>query len=206
MKQLNFSMKHILCLSLVCLAICLNACQSNTAENSNYHQVEHGMRGKMNDQERSGVESLKKLMDAGMLAETIEDANNLLAKYPKNVEALNYRGLARARTEDLQGGIKDFDEAIRIDPAFVRPYCNKGLALYKLGDKAGARSHFDQAIKIDPYDAKSYFNRGILNFDETKKGEACVDWRKAKELGYEDRMGYYEKYCEGEGVPITHKK
>lgn len=194
-------------LSIACLLIMLllYACQPQD-KTKNTGQSEKGFRTEMSEQEKIALENLKKMLEKGMLAETIENANNFLARWPKNVDALNYRGLAKARNNDPHNGIKDFDEAIAIDPKFVRSYYNKGLAYYKLGDKTRARTCFDQAITIDPQDAKSYYSRGVLNFDETKKGEACQDWRKAKELGYEDRMDYLAKYCEGLGVPISNQK
>lgn len=199
-------MKPQTLIPLLCFLLTITACQSgNNINPKDIGQAKQGFRSKMNEQEKALVENLKKLLENNMVAETIEDANNILAKYPNNVDALNYRGLAKARSNDIHGGIKDFDEAIRIDSNFVRPYCNKGLALYKLGDKAKARINFDKAIKKDPEDAKSYFNRGILNFEELKKGEACEDWRKAKELGYEDKLDYLNKYCDGKGVPIITK-
>lgn len=193
----------------ILLCLLLYACKPDsqaTSSSSNCGQSTQGLRGHMTEQEKTLIANLKKIMEADLLAEVIEDANNIIAKYPNNVEALNYRGLARARSNDLEGGIKDFDEAIRIDPQFVRPYCNKGLSLYKLGDKLKARTCFDKAIEVDNCDAKSYFNRGLLNFDELKKGEACVDWKKAIELGYDDKLNYYHQYCEGQGVPVTRKK
>ena len=190
------------------LLCCTFACQDagKGANSKNIGQAKQPFRSEMGEQEKALLENIKKLLENNMLAETIEDANNFLAKYPNNVDAINYRGLAKARSNDVHGGIKDFDEAIRIDPSFVRSHYNKGLALYKLRDKVNARVCFNQAILIDPQDAKSYYSRGVLNFEELKRGEACNDWRKAKELGYEDKLDYLGKYCDDNGVPVTRPK
>ena len=46
--------------------------------------------------------------------------------------------------------IKDYNEAIRIDPKYAQAYYNRGLAKKALGDVSGAMGDFGQLHALDP--------------------------------------------------------
>jgi tetratricopeptide (TPR) repeat protein len=54
---------------------------------------------------------------------------------------------------------------------------------------------YDKSIALNPKDALTYYNRGIakLNISETKN--ACIDFKKALELGYKKSEEVIEKFC-----------
>ena len=64
------------------------------------------------------------------------------------------------RTDDLVGTIADYDEAIRLNPAYVDVYNNRGLARKKQGDVDGALADYDQAIRLNPAYVDAYNNPG----------------------------------------------
>jgi tetratricopeptide (TPR) repeat protein len=46
--------------------------------------------------------------------------------------------------------LKDFNEAIRLDPFLVQAYVNRGALYYKLGKLELARADWKQALSLDP--------------------------------------------------------
>ena len=51
---------------------------------------------------------------------------------------------------EFQLALKDCDEAIKIDPTFVKAYIQKGATLVVLKEPAKAMSAYAKAIEIDP--------------------------------------------------------
>ena len=55
---------------------------------------------------------------------------------------------------DVQEGydraIRDFDEAIRLDPKYARAYAERGYAWLAKGNYDQALKDYDQAIRLDP--------------------------------------------------------
>ena len=70
------------------------------------------------------------------------------------------RGMALRAQGDLAGALKDFTEAISLDPNSARAFANHGSALFAQRDFDGAIADFDQAIKLDPNDASAFMKRG----------------------------------------------
>ena len=91
--------------------------------------------------------------------------------------AYNNRALAHAEKGEFGFAVRDYDEALRRDPALGRAYAGRGRAHQALGDQDKAIRDLDEALRLDPEDAPSYRHRGdsyaakheygraILNFD-----------------------------------------
>lgn len=149
----------------------------------------------------------------------------------KNATFYIQRAQSRMAVEDYQGALRDFNEAITLDPNNVQAYVNRGMlnARY-LYNKRSALSDFNKAIELDPKDPSGYYNRGALYKDAQdyasalkdynkvidlnasfagayynratlnyffigNKQDACTDWKKAEELGYNEASEWYSKYC-----------
>ena len=94
----------------------------------------------------------------------------------------NYSWGIAINSVDKAGAIKDYTQAITINPQFAEPYNNRGNAKDDLGDKAGAIKDFTQAITINPQDAKAYSNRGTAKSESGDKAGAIKDLETAKQL------------------------
>ena len=57
------------------------------------------------------------------------------------------RGSAYSNKRDYDGAIKDFDEAIRLDPKYVVAYYNRGNARQNKGDNDRAIADYGEAIR-----------------------------------------------------------
>ena len=93
----------------------------------------------------------------------LSDYNQAVTLYNGNKKtlqsALYGRGLAKARLNDNQGAILDFDSAITLFPSYSEAFTNRGIAKAKLGMFKEAIADLDKAIAIEPKDEKPYFNR-----------------------------------------------
>ncbi|MCC6781059.1 MAG: tetratricopeptide repeat protein [Hyphomicrobiales bacterium] len=96
--------------------------------------------------------------------------------------AYYYRAAAKGQMGDFADAIRDYDESIRIDPAYSGAYTNRGAALNELGEHDRAIRDLDEAIRLDPKDASAYGNRA---FAYDKKGDldrAIRDYDEAVRL------------------------
>ena len=65
-------------------------------------------------------------------------------------EAYYNRGMVYFHFGQRDRAIKDFDEAIRLNPQFATAYYARGFAHQKLGRMARANQDFEEAIRINP--------------------------------------------------------
>ena len=96
------------------------------------------------------VEAGSLLLLAGKFTEAKTIADKILASNPNDVRGRLLLGNATAGLKDLDAGIKEFEEALRLDANQAGIYT--GLASLKAsrGDQAEAERIFNQAIGVDP--------------------------------------------------------
>ena len=70
-----------------------------------------------------------------------------------------------------------------------------GNSYYMLGQLNISIEYYDKAIKLNPNFAKAFYNRGNSNFDLGLNKEACLDWMKAAQLGYESAEDMMIQNC-----------
>ena len=80
-------------------------------------------------------------------------ADSLLAKDPKDVDAMLLRGNALAALRDSAGAVAEIEEAIKIAPANSDALVSLGAAQTQGGEKKQAEASFREAIKLDPSSA-----------------------------------------------------
>lgn len=75
-------------------------------------------------------------------------------------------------------------------------YANRGFAQNKLDNYLNAIQDFNKAIEIDKLNTLAYLNRGIAKemVDDDLNG-ACIDWRKAAELGNKKALKWVNDDC-----------
>ncbi len=71
---------------------------------------------------------------------------------PSGMSAQAYfdRACGKGQAMDLLGAIKDYDEAIKLDPNFGKAYANRGSARFNYGDRKGALDDFNKAVELMP--------------------------------------------------------
>src|SRR5262245_35862812 len=69
---------------------------------------------------------------------------------------------------ELDAAIKDYNEAIKIDPKYADAYVARGCARWGKGEHDKSVADFSEAIKLDPDNALAFYNRGNVR---SHKGE-----------------------------------
>ncbi|MDR3617022.1 MAG: tetratricopeptide repeat protein [Candidatus Obscuribacterales bacterium] len=75
------------------------------------------------------------------------------ARDPKtNMTAQDYfdRACGKGKAMDLQGALKDYDEAIKLNPSHGPAYANRGSARFNSGNPKGALEDFNKAVQLLP--------------------------------------------------------
>jgi tetratricopeptide (TPR) repeat protein len=75
--------------------------------------------------------------------------------------AYHYRGIAYSAKKLFDSAIEDFNEAIKLDPAFVDAYGDRGIALTAAGRLMDAIPDFTRVVEADPKSAYAFYDRGL---------------------------------------------
>jgi tetratricopeptide (TPR) repeat protein len=97
------------------------------------------------------------------------------------VIAYNNRGIAYFEQQDYEHAIADYDEAIRLDPAFGAAIYNRGNAYRAKGDNDRAIVDYNEALRIRS-DSRTYFNRGSAYRAKGENDRAIADYNEALRL------------------------
>lgn len=119
-----------------------------------------------------------------------DEAINKSGLKPVDKAKLLYqRGLAKgflavsgpdaARVDDA---VRDYQEAIRLDPQLVAAYTNSADLLAKAGRTDDAKAAFDRTVKAFPNDPLVYNNRGMFFQQSNQPEKAVADYSRAIEL------------------------
>ena len=106
--------------------------------------------------------------------------------FAQDVESLIEKGYQLAYNGNYGSAIKQYDKAIKIDPASAKAYYNRANVKYDLRDYEGAIEDCSKAIQLDPELKNAYFNLGISKFQLEKYKESITDFDKAIELNPSD--------------------
>ena len=110
--------------------------------------------------------------------------NKALDLGDKSFAIYNERGIAYYQLKQFELAKGDFNRVIDINPNYSQAYVNLGTVKTSLGEYKGAVGDFSKAISADPKNAFAFISRGMVYMTHFKKiDKACVDWKKACELG-----------------------
>lgn len=93
------------------------------------------------------------------------------------------REQAKFRINDLEGALKDIQQAISASPQVADYYAEEASVYVRMQKHEDALNSINSAIAIDPDFAACYRLRGVCYVRMGKKDEACEALNKAKELG-----------------------
>jgi len=125
-------------------------------------------------------------LSLGENAAALADFDKAAQIAPKDLDARYNRGVAKLRLGDNTGAAADFSAVIAGDPSDAGAYLMR--ARTRIGERDPlALADFGRAVALDPEWAQAWFERG-QQFDRMGRVEdANRDFRRAYELGYEDR-------------------
>ena len=99
--------------------------------------------------------------------------------------AYNNRGLTYADQDKFQRAIADYDEAIRLNPTYVRAYVNRGIAYVGLREADQALSDFRAATGLDPQSATAHALGAVVYMLMGNIPEADRELETAVALGFD---------------------
>jgi len=100
--------------------------------------------------------------------------------------AFNRRGKGYYLNKNYDRAIADYNQAIRLDPAFDVAYTNRGNAYYMKNAYDTAIADYNQAIRLKPKHAPYYINRGNAYFEKKDYDRAIGDYSVAARLNPKD--------------------
>jgi tetratricopeptide (TPR) repeat protein len=126
------------------------------------------------------------------LSNSLQSRSQLQGKKLDLQSAIDYnnQGVAKFKSGDNHGAIKDYDRAISIAPKYGESYVNRGIAKFKLGNVKGAIQDYDRAIALDPKDGEAYYNRGIARFESGEERLAIKDFDRSIAINPRDAEVY----------------
>ena len=89
---------------------------------------------------------------------------------------LSNRGTTFASLKQREKSTRDYDEAIRLNPAFVEAYYNRGLNYRELKQFDKAIADFSETIRLNPRYARAHLHRGSIYLHQRKFEQANKDY------------------------------
>lgn len=122
------------------------------------------------------------------------DFNTAIEYNNRNWKALQERGLLLMELEDFSGAMKDFDLSLSIvqDARTFRYRANLKLLQ---GNYRGAIEDCNESILIDPDYPTAYYTRGLALIGLYMVKEACLDFKKAVDLGFTEAQEDIKQKC-----------
>ena len=117
-----------------------------------------GVRAEDEDAFDKGV----KLMSQQDYIEAIHAFSTAIQIIPRDYQAYNYRGVARALTGEYGEAIADYSKAIEIRPRYAEAYNNRGFARTQIGDLGNAINDYSRALEINPFFVDAYNNKAWI--------------------------------------------
>ena len=106
--------------------------------------------------------------------------NDLVNEFPLEADFISERGVVKFHLQDMEGSLKDMDEAIRLQPKKSYRYSSRAYIRGHAGLVKKAIEDYKKAIEIDPDDAIAHNNLGLLEeklgyIDQSKKRFELAD-------------------------------
>jgi tetratricopeptide (TPR) repeat protein len=92
------------------------------------------------------------------------------------------RGLAKGFLGETDSAVRDFEEAIRLDPQFLAAYTAEADTLARADRRDAAKAAFDRAVKQFPSNPLVYNNRGMFFQQSNQPEKAVADLTRSVEL------------------------
>ena len=136
-------------------------------------------------------------MESGRYREAILNFDSAISKAPPDGELYLTRGLGKEKLNDLDGAMRDFEMALRIDDQWPKAWFAEGNIFMKKRMWTQAIENYSVAITFNERYALAYHNRAIANYQLGRFTEACNDIRLAESDGLTVDAKLKERCCRG---------
>ena len=124
-------------------------------------------------------------MAKGDLDSALNHYNIVLAMdvpYDYASSAVQNRGNIYRRQRDDERALRDYEQAIRLNPRNAGAYVNRGVILADRGDHEAAIQDFDEAIRFNPKLPEAFYNRAMSFAANNDWESATRDFNEAVQL------------------------
>ncbi len=178
-RQKRSTMNNIQRLSPLLLALLFPAFAAVAMANT----TDSGFEGCKENEPHAQIEVCTRLINLGTLpAELIPDA-------------YNNRGMAKIVLGDVEGGVKDLDHALSLEPEHEHAHLNRGYAYIFLGDLSTAKRAFERAMQVTPFSAEPYIGRALASIMNGEAKPAINDLDKAIKFEPRNIIAYINRGC-----------
>jgi tetratricopeptide (TPR) repeat protein len=125
-------------------------------------------------------------LSLGDAAAALVDFDKAARIAPRDLDVRYNRGVAKLKLDDKTGAAADFSAVIQAEPGDAAAYLMRARTRIGVRDPL-ALADFGRAVALDPEWAQAWFERGQQFERMGRVEDANRDFRRAYELGYEDR-------------------
>ncbi len=120
---------------------------------------------------------------AGKFQLAVDYYTELIKKNPEDFQYYLKRGVLNLNElKNNKAAVKDFDQAIKLNPNEIILYYNRGTAYIQTSDWKKAKKDFDSVIALRPDYVNAYLNRGIVNLNLNEMDAALKDFNTGIQL------------------------
>jgi len=127
----------------------------------------------------------------------IEDYSKAILFNPKKSKYIYHRGLAYFQLSQYELAKKDFQTTLVMDGGNADIYVKLAFLKQQENDLKGAIQDYTKAIEFNPKFSAPYYYRGLIYLQVLLHDKACLDLKKAADLGHSLALRQYDKYCAG---------
>ena len=143
-------------------------------------------------------------MDQHDYARAIVKFGAALKKHlPQQYRAYAFSDLAFSEEFDghCERAIRDYTEALRLDPTFAFAYSSRGRLYKESGETDKALTDFSQAIRFDPNAHQAFYARGLIDLERRDLDQAIEDLSEAVRTDPSAALAYANR-----GLAYTYRK
>lgn len=127
----------------------------------------------------------------------IEDYTKAIELNPQKSKYIYHRGLAYFQLNQYEQAKKDFQTTLAMDGGNADIYVKLAFLKQQENDLKGAIEGYTKAIEFNPKFSAPYYYRGLIYLQVLLHDKACLDLKKAADLGHPLALRQYDKYCDG---------
>jgi tetratricopeptide (TPR) repeat protein len=119
---------------------------------------------------------------AGKYEEADQLALRVVGLLPEDSEAQGMAGYVHQRRGDLDAALRYYEEAVRLNPDYVRAHYLLASCARQAGDRSRAERHLLEAVRIDPRLADAWADLGVLHLESGNRERAREEFQRAISL------------------------